>query len=91
MWCVKNNRIQKFKRLLKSPKIDLNLKDLNGDTIALYALKHDKEEILKELIMDERTDINVKDIKGKFVSDWYICFCFDNISFGLQQLSICIF
>ena len=48
--------------ILSLPKVDLNVRDSSGDTMALWALKNDKLGILKQFV--GRVDVDIADKNG---------------------------
>ena len=62
MWCLKNGKMDRFNVLLECPRVDLNVRDSSGDTMALWALKNDKLGILKQFV--GRVDVDIADKNG---------------------------
>ena len=62
MWCLKKGKMERFNVLLECPRVDLNVRDSSGDTMALWALKNDKLEILKQFV--GRVDVGITDKNG---------------------------
>ena len=43
MWALKNNQMDMFEILVKCPRVNLDLKDASGNTIAMLAFKNDNK------------------------------------------------
>ena len=53
-----------LKILLKCPRVDLNMKDKNGDSLIMAALKTDKTDLVKLLLKNPRVDLGTRDSQG---------------------------
>ena len=71
--------------ILSLPKVDLNVRDSSGDTMALWALKNDKLEILTKLVgrVDEKVTDNNGDTLAKIAK--YVLYI-SNCTFHLMYL-----
>ena len=47
--------------LLKCPRVDLNTKDKNGDSLIMVALKTGKIDVVKQLLQHSRVDLSTRD------------------------------
>ena len=50
--------------LLKCPRVDLNTKDKNGDSLIMVALKTGKIDVVKQLLQHPRVDLSTRDGQG---------------------------
>ena len=55
--------------LLQCPRVDLNMKDDNGDSLIMVALKTDKIDLVKQLLQHSRVDLSCRDGQGSSLEE----------------------
>ena len=66
---VKSNGLQCVQLLSRDERVDINIKNKDGETPVMLAMKEGKTEMVKILLDNPRVDLDTVDGQGRFLEN----------------------